>query len=137
MGVLQRLRSLFRFRRSAGPAETAPVPEHPVWAALCQAMDQEELWKEPGLSMSALCRHLSSNKTTVNLLYRQHGSSFSEDLARRRIAYVMAELERDAGRHLEDVFFDAGYQTYSTGWRQFRRTTGVSPTEYIQRLSRK
>ena len=120
--------------------ETAPPPlqaEKPLWDALCRAMDREQLWKTPGLNLNTLSRHLRTNTTTLSRLYRAHGSSFHRDLCARRINYVLDQLELNPQRELEPLFYEAGFQSYITGWRQFRQIVGVSPKAYREiRLNR-
>lgn len=120
--------------------ETAPPPlqaEKPLWDALCRAMDREQLWKTPGLNLNTLSRHLRTNTTTLSRLYRAHGSSFHRDLCARRINYVLDQLELNPQRELEPLFYEAGFQSYITAWRQFRQIVGVSPKAYREiRLNR-
>lgn len=117
------------FRRSRQQAPEAPR-EHPVWLALCRKMDQEELWKDPGLTLSRLCLLLHSNKTTISTQYRIHGTSFLEDVNRRRIDYVKKRLQAKTDLTLEELFYEAGFRSYTTGWRQFRLRTGMFPTAF-------
>lgn len=128
---------MLRFLRRLRFAPSASVPvvgESPLWLSLCRAMDQEALWKDPELCLDRLSRVLHTNRTTLARLYRRHGTSFSADLRARRISFILDQLEQDPQMLLEPLFYEAGYRNYSTGWRQFRRVTGVSPSVYLENM---
>ena len=97
-------------------------------------MADDALWKRPELCLDVLSRELRTNRTTLARLYRCHGTSFSADLRARRISFILDQLEQNPQMLLEPLFYEAGYRNYSTGWRQFRRVTGVSPSVYVQQL---
>ena len=128
-----RLLSLFR-RQNPGFREVPEAGESPLWLLLCQRMADDALWKRPQLCLDVLSRELRTNRTTLARLYRCHGTSFSADLRARRISFILDQLEQDPQMLLEPLFYEAGYRNYSTGWRQFRRETGVSPSSYVQQL---
>ena len=127
---------IFRLFRQKNPSsrEILEVGESPLWLLLCQRMADEALWKRPDLCLDVLSRELSTNRTTLTRLYRAHGTTFARDLRERRISFILDQLEGDSSLLLEPLFYEAGYRNYSTGWRQFRRVTGVSPSVYVQQL---
>ena len=80
-----------------------------------------------------LCREVMSNKTYVSQAFRQHASTtFNEYVNRCRINYVSERLEAGLSEDLlKDIFFEAGFRSLSTAYRQFVRYKGVAPTQYI------
>lgn len=128
-----RLLSLFR-RQNPGFREVPEAGESPLWLLLCQRMADDALWKRPELCLDVLSRELRTNRTTLTRLYRAHGTTFARDLRERRISFILDQLEGDSSLLLEPLFYEAGYRNYSTGWRQFRRVTGVSPSVYLENM---
>lgn len=124
------LRFLRRLRQTPPPV----TEESPLWLSLCRAMELDALWKDPELCLDRLSRVLHTNRTTLTRLYRAHGTTFARDLRERRISFILDQLEGDSSLLLEPLFYEAGYRNYSTGWRQFRRVTGVSPSVYLENM---
>lgn len=145
------------FRRDPAkvtPAETAPketVPEEaatnvkvnpmtnspkesmskPLWDRICHVLDELEYWRQSDFTVDALARECGSNVTYVtNCVKENTGYGCNEYINRKRIDFVCKSLDNDPGANLMDVFFEAGYRSRTTAWRNFRDLVGVSPSEY-------
>lgn len=107
-----------------------------LWKRITDYIDVEQKWRDPDLGLEMLCQEVMSNKTYVSLAFRQHASTtFNEYVNRCRINYVAERLEAGLSTDLlKDIFFEAGFRTHSTAYRQFVRYKGVSPTQYIASL---
>ena len=125
------------------PAVITPSVDPPVLQSdsqLCekirQVVHEQQLWKDADLSIAKLSKAVYSNKSYVTRCFReQMHTTFSDYINRCRIDYVVEQLRLDPNQSLEHLFFDAGYHFYSTAWRNFTRYMGVSPSEYVSRLS--
>ena len=103
----------------------------PLWERICQALDQDEVWRDPDLSVESLSRMCGSNVPyVIHCIKKETGYRPNEYINRKRIAYVCSRLEQDPDQNLQDVFFDAGYRVRTTAWRNFREIVGVTPSEY-------
>ena len=61
--------------------------------------------------------------------------SFIEYLKHKRINYVITQLTKNPNLNIKNLFFDAGYRSYPTAWRQFKDVMGMSPAEYASAIS--
>ena len=114
----------------------ADVPaEFGLWTRICQIMDQEEAWRDPDLSLVAMAHRCTTNVTYLNRIIREEtGSSFKDLLNNKRIESVATQLRDNPNMDVQEAFFNAGYRSRTTAWRNFRDIMGVTPTEFRQGL---
>ena len=117
------------------PSASSPTPlEQDLWARVCRLMDQEEVWKDPDLSLSDMSRLCATNATYLNRVIQtetnHHG--FKELLNAKRVAGVAAQIEQNPDIDVQTAFFNAGFRSRTTAWRNFKEITGKSPAEYKQ-----
>lgn len=116
-------------------SSSAPV-EQDLWARVCRLMDQEEAWKDPDFNLVTLSRLCATNITYLSRTILQNtGKGFKELVNEKRVASVRAQIEQDPDTDVQSAFFNAGYRSRTTAWRNFKEITGMSPAEY--RLSLK
>lgn len=120
------------------PAEDAGVPaaealEPELWPRIVRLMDRQQVWRDPDLSLSTMARLCATNATSLNRTIKQEtGSSFKELLNTKRIEHVAAQLRNNPATDIQEAFFNAGFRSRTTAWRNFRDIMGVSPTDYRQ-----
>ena len=115
-------------------ASSTPL-EADLWARVCRLMDQEEVWKDPNLTLSDMSRLCATNATYLNRTIQQKtGHGFKELLNSKRVASVAAQIEQNPEIDVQSAFFNAGYRSRTTAWRNFKEITGKSPAEYKQAL---
>lgn len=109
-----------------------------LWLRITSYIDGNQKWRDPDLSFDRLCQEVMSNKTYVSQAFRQFASTtFSEYINRCRIDHVAGQMAAGLGdRSLTDVFFNAGFRTRSTAYRQFIHFKGMSPSEYMSQLKK-
>ena len=113
-----------------------PTPDEQLAEKIRQVMHEQQLWKDAELSITKLSKAVYSNKSYVTRCFReQMHTTFTDYVNRCRIEYVVAQLRLQPEQSLEQLFFEAGYRLYSTAWRNFTRQVGISPSEFITRLS--
>lgn len=106
-----------------------------IWERICVMMDTEQAWRDPNLSLSALAQKCATNITYLNREIKDNtGGSFKELLNAKRVDYIVKELLRDPYTDLQTVFFNAGFRSRATAWRNFKTLMGVSPAEFCQSL---
>jgi methylphosphotriester-DNA--protein-cysteine methyltransferase len=117
------------------PEATAPL-EQDLWSRVCFFMDQEEVWRDPDLSLSSLSKLCATNVTYLGRIIQQEtGSGFKEMVNAKRVASVAAQIQENRDTDVQTAFFNAGFRSRTTAWRNFKDVTGMSPADY--RLSLK
>ena len=88
------------------------------------------------ITVSSVCREFGLSQSYLNLIFRKYGmQSFQTYLRTARIEHAKQVMERNPQMFIKDVAMMAGYRDQFYFSRIFRAVTGVSPTEYIDRLS--
>lgn len=122
---------------TAEPEEQAteePYGEIDLWTRIVLLMDREEVWRDPDLSLVSLARMCATNVTYLNKIIKENtGSSFKDFVNRRRVEVVAGLLQKDPHTDIQAAFFNAGYRSRTTAWRNFKDIMGVTPTEYRQK----
>lgn len=116
-------------------ADSSAPLEPDLWARICRLMDQEEVWKDPDLSLSSFSRLCATNITYLSRVIQQEtGHGFKELVNAKRVAGVVAQIEANPDIDVQSAFFNAGFRSRTTAWRNFKDITGKSPAEYKQEL---
>lgn len=111
------------------------VLEPDLWARVTRIMDAEEAWRDPDLSLVSLARMCATNVTYLNrVIQEKSGSGFKDLINQKRIACVVKRLREHPDTDIQTAFFDAGYRSRTTAWRNFKDIMGVTPTEFRQRM---
>ena len=106
-----------------------------LWGHIILCLDDDEKWRDPNLSLSALSELLGSNRTYVGEAFKRNtGMTFVEYLTKRRIDYITSEIKADPHTDIHELFNYVGYRQRSTAWRNFHKVTGLTPTEFIDSL---
>ena len=118
--------------------ETVPeeLPaEFGLWTRIGIVMDQEEAWRDPDLSLGDLAKRCGTNTTYLNqIIHGETGTNFKTFINSKRIDYVSRQLREHPGLDVQTAFFDAGYRSRITAWRNFKEIVGVTPTEFRKQL---
>lgn len=113
-------------------AASAPI-EPDLWSRVCRLMDEEEVWRNPDLSLSSLSRLCATNVTYLSrVILQETGSGFKELVNAKRVASVAAQIQQNPDTDVQSAFFNAGYRSRTTAWRNFKDITGQSPADYRQ-----
>lgn len=110
-------------------------PDFGLWTRVSILLDKEEAWRDPDLSLISLAHLCGTNVTYLTRIIKQETSgSFKDLINSKRINAVAAQLSEDPGVDIQTAFFNAGYRSRATAWRNFKDIMGVTPTEYRLRL---
>lgn len=114
--------------------QAEPYGEIDLWTRIVLLMDRDEVWRDPDLSLVSLARMCATNVTYLNRIIKENtGSSFKDFVNRRRVEVVAGLLQKDPDTDIQAAFFNAGYRSRTTAWRNFKDIMGVTPTEYRQK----
>ena len=112
-------------------------PTNDLWQRIVTLLHEDTVWRNPDLGLEMFCQLLGSNKDYVSRCFRQNAdTTFLDYVNSLRIAYVTEELRRDPLQNQRALFFNAGFRSKTTAYRNFCKYNGQSPTEFIASLSR-
>lgn len=115
----------------------ASLKDDDLWPRIDKLLHEDNLWRNPDLTLDMLCRLLGSNKDYVLRCFRENvDTTFLDYVNSLRIAYVTEELRRDPLQNQRDLFFSAGFRSKTTAYRNFCKYNGQPPTEFVASLSR-
>ena len=107
---------------------------------LQKAMEQDRLYLSWELSLADVAKHTSLPQKTISAVLNQHmGKSFNEFVNDFRVREVKRKLFEPGNDHLtiSGIALECGFNSQATFQRTFKQSTGMSPTEYLAKQSRK
>jgi len=104
----------------------------PLLRKLQRAVDNKK-FMESHLTLASMAHDLGSNRTYLSdLIHQQYGLSFSDFINTLRIEEAKRVLESaDDELLIKDLYVRLGYNSPTSFYRNFKRLTGMSTTEYI------
>lgn len=98
---------------------------------LSQLMEEDQLFLENNLSLSDLAKDCgASNHHVSQVLNENLGKSYVEYINSFRVAYAKEELLAKQHLKIEEVAELCGYNSKSTFNTAFKKTTGLTPSEF-------
>ena len=118
--------------------EEPPICEYvndKLWEQITDALDNKERWRDPNLSLSSLAESLKSNRTYVEKAFKRNtGMTFIKYITKRRIDHITCERTNNPKADINELFRYVGYRQRSTAWRNFQKITGLTPTDFFEKL---
>lgn len=102
-----------------------------------QAMTEQKLYRQPKLNLRQMAKSVDLSPRQVSSLINQnHACSFSDFINKHRVEEVKQRIQQkdDQQLTLEALAFEAGFNSKSSFYFMFKKFTGVSPTEFKQKL---
>lgn len=122
----------------SSPFTTNSSSEDDLWQRIVKLIHEDNHWRNPDLTLDMLCQLLGSNKDYVSRCFRQNAdTTFLDYVNSLRISYVTEELRRNPLQNQRDLFFNAGFRSKTTAYRNFCKYNGQSPAEFIASLGDK
>ncbi len=118
-------------------AQHAKVPKNDeqqdvLWLRICQTMDEWEAWRNPDTTAESLSMALGTNRIYLARCIKEHtGLTFNDYLNSQRVEFMADQLQRDPQRDHKSLYYEAGFRSRQTAFRNFVKFKGVSPTEFI------
>ena len=121
-------------------AVVTPIPAtdaNDMWPRIVKLLHEDALWRNPDLTLDMLCKLLGSNKDYVLRCFRENANTtFLDYVNSLRISYVTDQLRSNPAQSQRTLFFNAGFRSKTTAYRNFCKYVGQSPTEFSSSLSR-
>jgi len=100
-----------------------------------QIMREKLLYSNPKLTIADVASVVNSNRTYVsNSINRTYGVSFSQYIARQRVAYAQLLLRDTRYQNDHEAIADAialsGFSSDQSFYRAFKEITGITPLQY-------
>tara|TARA_R110002126_G_C10490551_1_gene503849 strand:+ start:24508 stop:25683 length:1176 start_codon:yes stop_codon:yes gene_type:complete len=105
---------------------------------IVQLIDEQKVYTNPKLTLSDVSKLLETNtKTVSNSINSGFEMNFNDFINNYRIEAVKENLKK--GEHkkttLLGIAFDCGFNSKATFNRAFKKSTGLSPKDYLHKLS--
>ena len=95
-------------------------------------MDEEEVYKDPSLSLIGLAELLNTNRTTLSgFINTTYGISFKTFLSVKRIECAKQYMLKNPVATLEDVAQYSGFNDSASLCHKFKDVTGMSPKVWL------
>ena len=119
-----------------GKDSESALMEMDLWTRVKHLVEEEEVWRDPDLSMDTMSRLCATNVTYLGRIIQQEtGKGFKELVNAKRVESVENQIDENPDIDVQTAFFNAGFRPRTTAWRNFKEITGMSPADY--RLSLK
>ena len=106
------------------------------WPMICQVMDEWEAWRNPNTSVETVSTAVGTNRIYVARCIKEHtGMTFNDYMNQKRISYMAAQLRLDPSQDHKHLYFDVGFRSRHTAYRNFVKFIGSSPTDFIASIS--
>jgi len=99
--------------------------------------DNPEIWMNPEITASELAHIMGTNQTYLAEQIKICGyNGFRDMINHKRVEYI-CEVLKTSGKEksIIQLMFDAGFRSRSTASSEFKRITGLTPSEYLKQLS--
>jgi len=106
------------------------------WPMICQVMDEWEAWRNPNTTVETVSTAVGTNRIYVARCIKEHtGMTFNDYMNEKRIHYMAAQLRLNPTQDHKHLYFDVGFRSRHTAYRNFVKFVGSSPTDFIASLS--
>ena len=101
---------------------------------LHRVMEERELYREEGLSLTSLAQEIGLTPHQLSELLNHHlGTGFSQYLRRHRVDAARRQLVANPADTILAIGMDVGFRSQSTFYAAFKAESGLSPGEFRQR----
>lgn len=110
-----------------------------IMSRLVLAMERDQLYMDPELALAKLSSHTEIPAKAISAVVNQNtGKSVNDFVNRYRVEKVKEKLAAPGSNHLTltGIALGCGFNSQATFQRAFKQHTGMSPTEYLNSLTK-
>ena len=128
-------RSKLMLQASAERTTEELAGSRPLYEAMVKAMEEQNLYANPELSLADLASAVNSNTSYVSRAIAEYGdSNFNHFVNAFRVQAARRLIHDNPGRISVQQLIDAcGFNSRSSFYRSFDRFVGLTPAQYIRR----
>ncbi len=106
-----------------------------LWTNIDYIMDHNQIWRNPDTTVETLSRDIGTNRIYVADSIREHtGLTFNDYMNRKRAMFMADQLCQDPKQDQKSLFYDAGFRSRQTAYRNFVKFIGCSPSDFVSSL---
>lgn len=106
-----------------------------LYETLEKQMNEEEVWRDPNLTLSTLATLIGTNRTYLyEAIHQKTGYNFNEYLNRKRIESFIHYIQTHPDADVSQAFYEVGYRSKSTAYRNFQLIVGMTPNRYFNQM---
>lgn len=115
-----------------GYTETFSTKQNPLCEKIIAHMDQSCDYRDPDISLNKLAAALCTNRTTLsNALHELGHTNFNTYINTLRVEDFIRRINSKESANYQEAFYDAGFRSRATAFRNFKQHTGKTPSEYF------
>ncbi|EOZ93467.1 transcriptional regulator [Indibacter alkaliphilus LW1] len=101
---------------------------------IIEVLEKDQLYLNPELDLYEFSKHLKIPVRTVSdLINKNLNISFPALIQKYRLEFIICRIQEKPGEvKLQKLAKEAGFKSRITFFNAFKKTTGLSPSEYIQ-----
>lgn len=103
-----------------------------------EEINEKHIFLKSDFSVSYIAESLKTNSTYISFVFNKHyNESFKQHFTKRKIAYIVAELNSNKTLRkysVQALAEEVGYTNASAFTRAFKKQIGVTPSAYIKTL---
>lgn len=112
--------------------ETFTTKQNPLCEKIIAYMNQSCDYRDPDISLNKLAASLCTNRTTLsNALHELGYTNFNTYINTLRIEDFIRRIHTKESVNFQEAFYDAGFRSRATAFRNFKQYTGKTPSEYF------
>ena len=98
-------------------------------------MDELEAWRNPNTTVETVSTAIGTNRIYVARCIKEHtGKTFNDYMNEKRINYMADQLRLNPRQDHKQLYFDVGFRSRHTAYRNFVKFIGCSPTDFAASL---
>lgn len=110
-------------------------PNHELFKNIVRLLEQEEIYKDPNLSVKSLAERLNSNEKYISKAINEYwGSNFNQMINDYRVKACKNLMSKNPDHTINEIMYEVGFNSRTAYYNAFLKNTGVSPSKFKNQL---